>query len=112
MRYADLFEDRHLLDAHILMQEARHFQNLHRQENRLRRPYRQDAQELKELQTQRKKDQEEQAKKAATPHGFELSAPESSQPNGAGNEVTRSKDPRPPNLIMTACAPGPNRTHA
>ncbi len=82
LRYADQFEDRHLLDSYILMQEARHFQNLHRQESRLHRQYRQDAQELKELQAQRKKEQEEQeqakAKKATAPKaltasvGFEL----------------------------------------
>jgi hypothetical protein len=88
VRYAELFPAggdpqlrAALLDAHILMEEAKHFQNLHRQESRLRRQYRQDAQELKELQAQRKKEQEDQAqaKKPAPPpktlaaaNGFEF----------------------------------------
>ena len=61
-RYADLFEeetDRQiraaLSDAHVLMTEAKHFKNLHLQESRLRRQYRQD---LQELQAQRKEEQE------------------------------------------------------
>ena len=85
LRYAEMFggqdaEAGHMLDAHILLTEAKHFKNLHLQENRLRRQYRQDAKELKERQAQRKKEQEEQeqAKKAASPktvaasHGFEF----------------------------------------
>ena len=58
MRYADLFKDRaqHLLDAHILIEDAKHFKNLHLQESRLRRQYQQDLKELKELQAQRKKE--------------------------------------------------------
>jgi hypothetical protein len=70
LRYAELFQDpeaMHLLDTHILLQEAKHFKNLHLQESRLRRHYQQDAKELKELQAQRKKEQEEQAKQAAPP---------------------------------------------
>ena len=93
LRYADLFGDQeaqHLLDAHILVSEAKHFKNLHLQESRLRRQYQQDAKELKELQTQRKKDQEEeQANKNALPKtlvaagGFEftdtITSPKSSE---------------------------------
>jgi hypothetical protein len=87
-RYADLFEEEEdeqvraaLLDAHILMTEARHFKNLHLQESRLRRQYRQDAQELQELQAQRQQEQDEQQecaqlrKKVAArtaAHGFEF----------------------------------------
>ncbi|MBV9038398.1 MAG: hypothetical protein JO182_28175 [Acidobacteriaceae bacterium] len=59
-RYAELFEEETdtqvraaLLDAHILMTEAKHFKNLHLQENRLRRQYRQDLGELTQLQRQR-----------------------------------------------------------
>src|SRR3982750_2707169 len=66
-RYADLFEEETdsqvraaLLDAHILMTEAKHFKNLHLQESRLRRQYRQDAQELADLQKHRKAEQEAQ----------------------------------------------------
>ncbi len=104
LRHAELFEDPHLLDAHILMTEAKHFKNLHLQESRLRRQYRQDAQELKELQVQRKKEQEEQeqARKTAAPKsltasvGFEFTNTESnhfvlgSDPTlkEAGNKVT------------------------
>jgi hypothetical protein len=87
LRYAERFPEggapqlrAALLDAHILMTEAKHFKNLHLQESRLRRQYRQDAQELKELQAQRKKEQQEQeqAKKPAPPktlaasNGFEF----------------------------------------
>src|SRR3954449_3294054 len=57
-RYADQFEEEEdsqvraaLLDAHILMTEAKHFKNLPLQESRLRRQYQQDAKELRELQT-------------------------------------------------------------
>ena len=64
-RYADLFEDERdeqvraaLLDAHILMTDAKHLKNLHLQESRLRRQYRQDAGELQERQAERKKEQE------------------------------------------------------
>jgi hypothetical protein len=87
LRYADRFESEAspqvraaLLDAYILMIEAKHFKNLHLHESRLRRQYQQDAKELKELQAQRKKEQEEQeqAKKTAAPQtltasvGFEF----------------------------------------
>src|SRR3954470_4892690 len=89
-RYADLFEEETdeqvraaLLDAHILMTAAKHFKNLHLQESRLRRQYRQDLQELRERQAQRKKEQEEQeqSKNAALPkahaaaQGFEFTNP-------------------------------------
>ena len=107
-RYAELFggqdaEAGHMLDAQILITEAKHFKNLHLQENRLRRQYRQDAKELKERQAQRKKEQEEQeqAKKAAqpkalaaTPNGFEFTTPPASnEPIRAGNEVTGYQTP-------------------
>lgn len=87
LRCADLFEDekneqvrRAMIDAHILVEDAKHFKNLHLQENRLLRRYAQHAKELKELQAQRKKEQEgqEQAQKAAAPkalaatNGFEF----------------------------------------
>jgi hypothetical protein len=61
MRYADLFADvkdeplrTMLLDAHILMTDAQHFKNLHLQEARLRRQFRQDLDELRQLQAERK----------------------------------------------------------
>src|SRR3954452_5409629 len=69
-RYADQFEEETdeqvraaLLDAHILMTEAKHFKNLHLQESRLRRQYQQDAKELRELQAQHQQEQEEAATK-------------------------------------------------
>jgi hypothetical protein len=65
-RYADQFEEEEdpqvraaLLDAHILMTEAKHFKNLHLQESRLRRQYQQDMKELRKLQAQRQQEQEE-----------------------------------------------------
>ena len=66
IRYAELFSDLFLLDAHILIEDAKHFKNLHLQESRLRRQYRQDARELKEIQAQRKKEQEEQEQQKIT----------------------------------------------
>jgi hypothetical protein len=90
LRCVDLFEEekslsvrRAMIDAHILMTEAKHFKNLHLQESRLSRRYQQDAKELKELQAQRKKEQEEAQQRqiqetappkalAATPNGFEF----------------------------------------
>jgi hypothetical protein len=104
LRYADLFGDKGdphlraaLLDAHILMTEAKHFKNLHLQESRLRRQYRQDAQELKELQAQRKKEREEreEAKKMAPPkalaatNGFEFTNTVTS-PKAGDKEADRS----------------------
>ena len=69
LRCADLFEEekngqvrRAMIDAHILVEDAKHFKNLHLQESRLLRRYRQDARELKELQAKRKGEQEEQEK--------------------------------------------------
>jgi hypothetical protein len=76
LRCADLFEEeknpqvrRAMIDAHILMTDAKHFKNLHLQESRLRRQYQQDAKELEGLQAQRKKEQEEQeqSRKTAAP---------------------------------------------
>jgi cell division protein FtsB len=95
-RYADLFEEEEdaqvraaLLDAHILMTEARHFKNLHLQESRLRRQYQQDAQELRELQESRKEEEQEEAEEpTAFPernaarmaaHGFEFSNPRAAE---------------------------------
>jgi hypothetical protein len=68
-----------LLDAYIAQEDAKHLKNLHLQENRLHRRYRQD---LLELQTRQKarKDQEEAEKKAQpakTPAvGFEFATAE------------------------------------
>ncbi len=111
LRYADLFPDQkamHLLDAHILMTDAKHFKNLHLQESRLRRQYRQDAQELAERQAKRKEEQkeaEEQTRlrqkttaQAATPNGFEFTNSEqpgqaqemSGKPNGSARTCTGS----------------------
>jgi hypothetical protein len=84
--YADLFEEEDdgqvraaLLDAHILMTEAKHFKNLHLQESRLRRQYRQDMEELRELQGERKEAESEQTElqkkpvaRAAAANGFEF----------------------------------------
>ena len=106
LRYADLFADeknaqlrRAMLDAHILMTEAKHFKNLHLQESRLLRRYGQDAKELKELQTQRKKEQEEkeEAEKTTPPktlaaavNGFEFSdVAESDHQRENGNKCKR-----------------------
>jgi hypothetical protein len=83
-----------MIDAHILMTEAKHFKNLHLQESRLNRRYGQDAKELKELQARRKREQEkkEQTQKAAPPktftaaHGFEFTTP--AEPIRAGDQVT------------------------
>ena len=103
LRYADLFGDReaqHLLDAHILLSEAKHFKNLHLQESRLRRQYQQDAKELKELQAQRKKEQEEQAKQAAPSktltaavNGFEFTTTEPSRNLEEADQPTRTFNP-------------------
>ena len=92
LRDADLFADekdgqvrRAMLDAHILITDAKHFKNLHLQESRLSRRYQQDAKELKELQALRKKEQEEQTKKDAVPKtlaaaaGFEFATAEPSR---------------------------------
>jgi septal ring factor EnvC (AmiA/AmiB activator) len=72
-RCADSFEEEKdpkvraaLLDAHILMSEAKHFKNLHLHESRLRRQYKQDAQELRELQ-ERRKEQEQKETEARLP---------------------------------------------
>ncbi len=104
LRYAELFGDqeaRHLLDAHILMTDAKHFKNLHLQESRLRRQYGQDAKELTERQAQRKKEQDEQeqaakpkALAATAPNGFEFTTPpathSSSQPSNSHEETSPS----------------------
>jgi hypothetical protein len=113
-RYADLFEEEAnpqvraaLLDAHILMTEAKHFKNLHLQESRLRRQYRQDAQELKERQAKRKKEQEENQERTQTRervvahaagNGFEFA-------NAAnpGNEGKKETDRKPDHSVI-ACA--------
>ncbi|MBV9033849.1 MAG: hypothetical protein JO182_05095 [Acidobacteriaceae bacterium] len=82
-RYADLFADETdehirtmLLDAHILMTDAKHFKNLHLHESRLRRQYQQDLKELKQLQAQRKEIEAQKAKaKTIAPipvNGFEF----------------------------------------
>ena len=108
LRYADLFAAESnpqiraaLLDAHILMTEAKHFKNLHLQESRLRRQYRQDAQELQECQKQRKKEQEKQEQpKETTPlkalaatGGFEFATAEQSRDcNGSDRPASTWSD--------------------
>lgn len=90
-RYADLFgeEDEEtarlsLIDGHSLMVEAKHFKNLHLQESRLRRQYRQDLQELRASQAEckeaekKKKDSQNTAAPivhaAAATGGFEFTS--------------------------------------
>jgi hypothetical protein len=96
MRYADLFEDisdeplrTMLLDAHILMTDAKHFKNLHLQEARLRRQYEKDLQELRKLQAERKKEDEQSTAmpkkpvaQAAAAGGFEFTTAIHSGKNG------------------------------
>ncbi|MBV9679807.1 MAG: hypothetical protein JO185_25965 [Acidobacteriaceae bacterium] len=91
LRYADLFAEEQnpqvreaLLDAHILMTDAKHFKNLYLQESRLRRQYREDTQELQDRQARRKEQEEKEAQtqlqtqraeakaRAATNGGFEF----------------------------------------
>ncbi|MBV9227410.1 MAG: hypothetical protein JOY85_25520 [Acidobacteriaceae bacterium] len=101
-RYAELFEEETdtqvrtaLLDAHILMTEAKHFKNLHLQESRLRRQYGQDLKELKELQAQRQEAEAQETKRktvASIPaNGFEfansISLNQNSQPRGDHQET-------------------------
>lgn len=105
LRCADLFLEetnpqirRAMIDAHILVADAKHFKNLHLQESRLLRRYAQDAKELKELQGQRRKEGEEpqeQAKQTAPPktlaaaNGFEFTTPaKPTELMAAGKEVT------------------------
>jgi hypothetical protein len=89
---ADLFPDNPmLLEAHILELKSRELRNLHLQERRLRSYLDKNLKELKELQTERRKEREEQLNRAArlyercsekkipfTPSefGFEFSVPE------------------------------------
>jgi hypothetical protein len=113
LRCAELFEEeknssvrRAMIDAHILIEDAKHFKNLHLQESRLSRRFQQDAQELKELQTQRQKEQEEQeeqeqTKKTTAPKtlaasvGFEFTTPPATNSNpqsGNGHKQTILSD--------------------
>jgi hypothetical protein len=78
-RYADLFADESneplrtmLLDAHILMTEAKHFKNLHLQEARLRRQYEKDRKELRQLQAERKEAEEANSQTSTKRNGFEF----------------------------------------
>jgi len=102
MRYADLFAEEKnpqvrnaLLDAHILMTDAKYLKNLHLQESRLRRQYKQDLQELEALQAQRKEAEVQETKRKtvapAQPHGFEfansISLNQNSQPRGDHQET-------------------------
>ena len=100
-RYAELFEEETdppvraaLLDAHILMTEAKHFKNLHLQESRLRRQYQQDLQELKQLQAQRKEAEAQEAKgksvALAQPNGFEF-ATIAQRPNEEDKKADHNK---------------------
>jgi hypothetical protein len=115
LRYAELFPDERavsLLDTHIQREEARHFQNLYRQENRLRRYYQQDVKELQAIQAERRKQEQEAAeeatKKAAAPVGFELStSPKAPQPNesenpAAGINAPHAATPAPPSRALAA----------
>src|SRR4051794_23300204 len=95
LKYTDLFPEQTdpqirvaLLDAHILMTEAKHFKNLHLQESRLRGQFRQDLQELRNRQAERKETEtkENKAKAAiAKANGFEF-ATAKPQPQGSKTE--------------------------
>jgi hypothetical protein len=102
LRCAELFLEeknppvrRAMMDAHILIEDAKHFKNLHLQESRLSRRFQQDAKELKELQAQRKKEQEEQeqTEKTAAPKaltasvGFEFTT-DNTKPGQHENSAT------------------------
>ena len=100
LRCAELFEEeknpqvrRAMIDAHILIEDARHFKNLHLQESRLTRRYSQDLKELKELQAERKREQQEKEEAAkpkalAAAHGFEFTTAEKPDETiGARNTV-------------------------
>jgi hypothetical protein len=106
IKYADRFpEDMDaqaraaLLDAYIAQEDAKHLKNLHLQENRLHRRYRQD---LAELQTRQKarKDQEEAEKKAQaakTPAvGFEFTTAEMPAQNDGTGPLS---SPNPPSAL-------------
>lgn len=109
MRYADLFEHESneqlramLLDAHILMTDAKHFKNLHLQESRLRRQYEKDLKELRQLQAERKKAEEPTRPEtqpalrvaAAAGNGFEFAT--SPQPGqSASASANRPLGPNP-----------------
>ena len=108
LRCAELFEEeknlearRAMIDAHILIEDARHFKNLHLQESRLTRRYGQDLKELKELQAERKKEQQEKEEAAkpkalAAANGFEFTtAAKLSETAGAGNTLTSFQPPNP-----------------
>ena len=108
LRCAELFEEeknpearRAMIDAHILIEDAQHFKNLHLQESRLTRRYGQDLKELKELQAERKKEQEEKegtakAKARAASNGFEFAtAAKPDETAGVGNAVTSFQPPHP-----------------
>jgi hypothetical protein len=108
LRCAELFEEeknpsvrRAMIDAHILIEDAKHFKNLHLHESRLLRRYDKDARELKELQAQRKKEQEEKeqavklkALAATAPNGFEFTIPPvtnaNSQPDNGHKQTVPS----------------------
>ncbi len=87
-----------MIDTHILIEDAKHFKNLHLHESRLLRRYEKDLKELKELQAQRKKEQEEKEAVAAKPRtlntsvGFEFTTP---QPTCHGNKSI-TPDPNAP----------------
>ncbi|MBV9038364.1 MAG: hypothetical protein JO182_28000 [Acidobacteriaceae bacterium] len=121
MRYADRFQDEAdeqirtmLLDAHILMTEAKHFKNLHLQESRLRRQYGQDLQELRKLQGERKQKEEEAEQlarlqektvtsAAAATSGFEFT--NSGKPSGVEHKETGrypSSSPKSPSGLNPA----------
>jgi hypothetical protein len=106
VRYAELFLDseaQHVLDAHILMTEAKHFKNLHLQESRLNRYYERDLKELKALQAERKKEQEEQS--AATAATQPSRDREGTEP-ARGFEFTTPETPTKPESLPTQTAVG------
>ncbi|MBV8708146.1 MAG: hypothetical protein JO028_13240 [Acidobacteriaceae bacterium] len=110
-RYAELFEEETdtqvsvaLLDAHILMTEAKHFKNLHLQESRLRRQYRQDVEELRALQGERKQKQEEEEKQASIAQRRPVALAASAN----GFEFTNAKKPH--NQATTGPKSAPKQT--
>jgi hypothetical protein len=103
MRCAELFTEeqnpqirRAMIDAHILVEDAKHFKNLHLQESRLSHRYNKDLKALKELQTERKKQEEEGAKQTEKPkalaaaNGFEFTTP-AEQPGGKAEIKTNGQ---------------------
>jgi hypothetical protein len=91
------------------MTEAKHFKNLHLQESRLRRQYRQDLQELQERQAQRKEEQETEKaenQRSAQVNGFEFATSSATDPKpqpGSNRKRTILPDAAP---VQTKAAIG------